>query len=593
MAKERVKRRLAAILSADVVGYTRLVKDDEVGTISALRNLRSSLVDPIIQEHSGRIVKLMGDGALVEFASVVDAVDCAVKIQKKVSTLRSRSRGRKQIMFRMGVNLGDVIIDGDDIYGDGVNIASRLEALAEPGGVCLSSIVKENLTRNLADKLTDRGYIHVKSLDEPIRVWAWSSETRRRSARPRETHPIAKPVIAVLPFDNIGGCATEDYLSEGISEDIITELSKFHSLSVLARHSSFAVAEQKLVIPEVGRRLNADYIVEGSVRRLGERVRLVAQLVEAKNGRHLWADYFDESFQAIFEIEDQIVARIVGMLESNLLQEELLHINRSAPTSATPYDLWLQARKLMESWSPEDDRKAEVLLQKAVSLDDQFARAHGGLAGIYNTRILLLPGTKDIDALLKLAFQHARSAVELDPNDGRNHIDLAWSYMLAGKPGRGEKHFQLARDQNPNDASILAASALGAAFLGDPAEGEKLAQRAMELNPLHPDYYLGNLAMIQFIGEKYEEALATIESAPKALPELSGWRAAAFANLDRMAEARAAAEEFRQSIAAIWAGDPPMTDKALVDWLLAVNSFARNADRQRLIGGLAKSGFAS
>jgi len=437
----------------------------------------------------------------------------------------------------------------------------------------------------------DRGHVQLKNLEGPIRVWAWKPDSRGEEPPPQRMNGAAdKPVIAVLPFDNMGGSPEENYFSEGISEDIITELSKFHSLSVVARHSSFAFAGQKLTIPEVGKRLKADYVVEGSVRRIGTRLRLVAQLIEAESGKHLWAEHFDQDTDAIFEIEDRIVSRIVGMLESSLLQQELSHRSRSIPTGAKPYDLWLQARKLMEAWSPEEDRKAEELLKRAVALDPNFARGHGGLAGIYNTRILLLPGIGNAAAFLALGFEHARRAVELDPNDARNHIDLAWSYMLAGKVRQGEKHFSRACNLNPNDASILTACSLGKAFLGDPAEGELLAERAMELNPLFPDYYLGNLAFIQFIGGKYEDALATIERAPKALPELSGWRAAALAHLGRDREAREAAQEFRASIAEIWTGEQPMTDDALVDWLLSINAFADAGDRRRLLSGLRKAG---
>ncbi len=583
---------MSAILSADVVGFTQLVREDEVGTIEALKRIRSALIDPTIAEFQGRIVKLMGDGTLVEFASVVDAVECAAKIQTELSKDFQNNPGDAKIRFRIGITLGDVVLEGDDIYGDGVNLASRLEALAEPGGICISAIVKESIGSKTSLNFKSEGSVPLKGVSEPVSVWSWSPNlSASGSVEVRSSVNMSeKPVIAVLAFDNLSENKQDKYFCEGVSEDIITELSKFHSIGVLARHSSFAFSDKQLTAPEISARLGAHYLVEGSVRRSGSRLRIVAQLIEGASGKHVWADCYNEDESKLIEVEDRIVSEVAGKVESSLLREHFSRRVRGRTWKAGPYDLWLQARKLMETWSQQDDRNAEKLLQEAVAIDPLFARAHGALAGIYNTRVLLLPGTPEFSDLLKAGLKSASRAVDLDPDDGRNHVDLAWSYMLLGQHSRGEKHFSLAMKMNPNDASILAAVGLGFAFLGRPADGESLVKRAMELNPIHPDYYMANLAFIQFIAGDYGSALSTIDCVPQAMPELQGWRAATLAQLGRSEEARQACENFRKMTGEIWQGSEPMTDGALLQWMLSINAFSRPEDLNRLREGLTAAG---
>jgi adenylate cyclase len=292
-------RRLAAILAADVVGYSRLMGEDEAGTLAALRAHRAEIFDPVIAERGGRLVKLMGDGALVEFPSAVDAVEAALAIQQRVAA------GDGSIRLRIGVNLGDIIIDGDDIYGDGVNVASRLERLAEPGGICISSIVHESIGNRIEAEFRDAGAHEVKGIDRPIRVWRWPAEGAARADRAPLALP-EKPSIAILPFDNMSSDPEQEFFAEGIAEDIITELSKFRSLFVIARNSSFAFKGQALEVKEVGRRLGVRYVVEGSVRRAGNRVRITAQLIDALDDTHLWAEHYDRELEDIFAVQDEV-----------------------------------------------------------------------------------------------------------------------------------------------------------------------------------------------------------------------------------------------------------------------------------------------
>ena len=305
-----MERRLAAILAADAVGYSRMIRSDEEGTLLALRALREDLINPMIAEYRGRIVKLMGDGMLVEFASVVDAVCAAVKTQQALSEHNSDIPEDERIEFRFGVNLGDVVIDGDDIHGDGVNIAARLEALSKPGGICVSGKVYEEIRDRTDFTFEDLGEQKVKNIDRPVQVWRWLTDegvTAGATARNESLPPLPeKPSIAVLPFTNISDDPEQEYFSDGITEDIITELSRFRSLFVIARNSSFHYKGKSPKVQDVGRELGVAYIVEGSVRKAGNRVRVTAQLVESENGNHIWAERYDRDLEDIFTVQGRI-----------------------------------------------------------------------------------------------------------------------------------------------------------------------------------------------------------------------------------------------------------------------------------------------
>src|ERR1700693_3282155 len=348
MAEERLQRRLAAILSADVVGYSRLVGMDEAGTLSRLNALRRELVDPAIADHSGRIVKLMGDGALVEFASAVDAVACAIEIQRQ---LREHDAGGSEIdpiRFRIGINVGDIIIEGDDILGDGVNIAARIEGIAEPGGISMSEDAWRQVQGKVAANFVDAGEQSLKNIARPVRVYRLdlAQKTASASQAPRPTLALPdKPSIAVLAFNNMSGDPEQEYFSDGISEDIITDLSKLSELHVIARNSSFTYRGKAIDVKQVGRDLGVGYVLEGSVRKAGNRVRVTGQLIDAANGAHIWADRFDRDLTDIFAVQDELTQEIIAALKLKLTSEQKGRLVRKPTIDVGAYNLFLRGRE--------------------------------------------------------------------------------------------------------------------------------------------------------------------------------------------------------------------------------------------------------
>ena len=380
MAGEDIERRLAAILAADVVGYSRLMGKDDAGTLTAVKALRKELFAPKVVEHHGRIVKLMGDGALVEFPSVVDAVECAVAVQRGVAARNAGVPEDKCIALRIGVNLGDIIIEGNDIYGDGVNVAARLQELATPGGIALSATAHEHAMAKVDIGFRDGGEHDLKNIAKPVRVWRWSEG---EAATVDEAAPLPlpdKPSLAVLPFTNMSGDPEQEYFSDGITEDIITELSRFRSLFVIARNSSFHYKGQSPKVQDVGRELGVQYVVEGSVRKAGNRARITAQLVEAASGNHLWAERYDRDLDDIFAVQDEVTNAIVTAIEPTLGSAERDRARRK-PTGRL--DAWESyQRGLWHTYrnTAADNTEAQVFFRRAIELDPDFAPAHAGLA---------------------------------------------------------------------------------------------------------------------------------------------------------------------------------------------------------------------
>ena len=349
MAEERVNRKLAAILAADVVGYSRLMGVAEEGTLAALKQHRQVVFDPAVAAHNGRVVKLIGDGTIVEFGSVVDAVHCALAVQRSNGLVPDEALRQPKIVLRIGINLGDVIIEGDDIYGDGVNIAARLEPLAEPGGICVSSIVNESVGNRVDVGFEDAGEITVKNIDRPIRVWKWHPRATPELAKEAEKPlpNVATASIAILPFTNMSGDPEQEYFSDGISEDIITDLSKIAGLTVIARNSSFTYKGRSVDIRTVGRELGVQSVLEGSIRRAGNRVRITAQLIDAGNGAHLWADRYDRDLTDIFAVQDDVTQRIVEALKITLSPAEKERLADSETHDVVAYDCVLRGREFM------------------------------------------------------------------------------------------------------------------------------------------------------------------------------------------------------------------------------------------------------
>jgi adenylate cyclase len=382
MAEERVHRRLAAILAADVVGYSRLLEQDEAGTLAALKQRRKGILQPLVAEHHGRIVKVMGDGVLVEFASAVNAVACAAKLQRRMAAANDGVAEDRRILLRIGINLGDVVVEGGDLYGDGVIIAVRLQAMAEPGGICVSGSVHEQVGGKLPLAFDDLGPCDVKNIARPVRVFRAQIDPQR-SERAVTQQPIsAKPSIAVLPFTNMSGDPEQEYFSDGISEDIITDLSQVSALFVVARNTAFTFKGKAVEVVEAARKLNVGYILEGSVRKAGNRIRITVQLIDGATGGPLWAERYDRDFGDIFALQDDISKSVVSALRVRLLPEELKTITARSTTSAEAYRYYLQARSTYYlSWGNTPELwSARKLFAEAVAIDPGYARAYAGIA---------------------------------------------------------------------------------------------------------------------------------------------------------------------------------------------------------------------
>jgi adenylate cyclase len=377
--RDEVERKLAAILAADVAGYSRLMGADEEGTLRTLKRHRAELIDPKITEHHGRIVKTTGDGLLVEFPSVVDAVRCGAEMQLAMAARNRETPEERRIEFRLGVNLGDVIVDGGDIYGDGVNVAARLEGLAEPGGICISRAARDQVRDRLDLELEDLGEQNVKNIARPVRVFRVVLESGGGPPASALELPD-KPSIAVLPFANMSGDAEQEYFAEGISEDIITELSRFNSVFVIARNSSFTYKGRDVKVQEVARDLGVEYVVEGSVRKAGNRVRVTAQLIEAASGNHLWAERYDRDLEDIFAVQDEVTQTVVATVAGRLEAAEMERTKRKPTERLAAYDYLLQGKDLHHRVTKEANAEGLEMLEKAIELDPDFAEAHAWLA---------------------------------------------------------------------------------------------------------------------------------------------------------------------------------------------------------------------
>jgi TolB-like protein/class 3 adenylate cyclase len=419
MSEPRVVRRLAAILMADVVGYSRLVGTDELGTLERLRVLRRELVDPMIKEHRGRIVRITGDGILVEFASVVDAVRCAVDTQREMALRNAAVPVDQRIEFRIGINLGDIIEDGQDIYGDGVNVAARLEALATPGGICVSRVVREEVRDKLGFGFDDRGEQQVKNIARPVRVFdvkiaggTMASDTAARTQPPLPD----KPSIAVLPFQNMSGDPEQEYFADGMVEEIITALSRIRWLFVIARNSSFTYRGQSVGVRQVGRELGVRYVLEGSVRKGGNRVRITAQLIEAETGAHLWADRFDGLLEDVFELQDKVAISVAGVIEPALQAAEARRTATRPTHDLTAYDLYLRALATYYPITKERLLGALELLRHAIAIDPRCAAALS-LAAMCQMRLVRENWAEDAETAGRNGVEFARQALQMAEDD--------------------------------------------------------------------------------------------------------------------------------------------------------------------------------
>jgi len=506
-------RKIAAILVADVVGYGRAGADED-RTLSRLRGLRSDLIDPAIAAHRGRIVKRTGDGILIEFRSVVDAVRCAIEVQNGMIERNSGVPADRRIEFRIGVHLGDVVEENDgDLMGDGVNIAARIEGTCEPGGVCLSEDAYRQVRDKVKEQFVDLGEQSLKNIARPVRTFLMTpdqSAAQSKSAapdRPRTQLPLPdKPSIAVLPFQNMSGDPEQDYFADGMVEDIVTGLSRIKWLFVIARNSSFVYKGKATDVRQVGRELGVRYVLEGGVRKAGNRVRITAQLIEAETGAHLWADKYDGALEDVFDLQDQITDRVVGVVEPSLRRSEIERSRRKRPENLDAYDLFLRALPYMQARMPDGARIAIPLLEEALSLDPDYGAAHAHLA--WCREWCFTRGGFD-EADKSAALVHARKAIASDTDDAAALAVAGWVIIVLTKEHEmALSAIERALTLNASCATAHYFAALVNAFADRPTVVSFHAQRALRLSPFDPSAFEAHLALgMAAIGEaNYDEA---------------------------------------------------------------------------------------
>jgi adenylate cyclase len=552
---ERVERRLAAVLAVDVAGYSRLMGADEVGTARTLHEHRA-VADALVSNHGGRIVKTTGDGVLLEFPSVVDAVECAVAVQVVMAERNEGVPADRRMLFRIGINLGDILIEGDDILGDGVNIAARLEGIAEPGGICISSSAYEQVRGKVPVEFADLGEQRLKNIDRPVRAYAAKASgglgivaAGLLPLDPEVQKPLPlpdKPSIAVLPFENMSGDPEQEYFADGMVEEIITALSRFKWLFVIARNSSFTFKGRAVDVKEVGRRLGVRYVLEGSVRKAAGKVRITGQLIDAVTGTHIWADRFERDLTDVFALQDEVTAAVVSAIQPKLLQTEIAMATRRRPENLTAYDLFLRA--LQQSYLTTREGVAETLrlAHRALELDARFGFV-AALAGVCHMQNVLWGYAIDPEFDRKEAVRLLRLALSLDDGDPDTLSSAA--LISAFMVGDSESEIEMA-DQavalNPNSYSAWLRRGWVYRVGGLPEEAIRSFERAVRMSPVDPLLYATFTGMGYALIElgRFDEAVLAGKKAQRLNPAWSATcrcLAAAFAHLGRDAEAREAA----------------------------------------------------
>ncbi len=532
-------------MSVDVVGYSRLMGMDEAGTLSRLNALRRELIDPAIAGHSGRIVKLMGDGALVEFASAVDAVTCAIEIQRQ---LREHDAGGSEvgsIRFRIGINVGDIIIEGEDILGDGVNIAARIEGIAEPGGISISEDAWRQVQGKVVANFVDAGEQSLKNIARPVRVYRVELGEQSAAEPAAPTLPLPdRPSIAVLPFQNMSGDPEQEYFTDGMVEDIITGLSRIKWLFVIARNSTFTFKGRAIDVKQIGRELGVRYVLEGSVRRVTDRIRITGQLIDAVSGAHVWAERYDRKSDDIFALQDEITLSVVGAIEPSLRLAEIERVKRKRPDSLDAYDLVLQAQPDVYSGMPDRATKALLLLERALALNSDYALAHAFAAMCYHNRFLRA-GLHEQDRAASI--QHAQAALASGQDDALALTFAGFSIgMDANDRSSAFAAFDAALALSPSSALTYFC---GSAILGWAGVAERAiewAERGIRLSPFDPWRFAAYHALTlgHFHRDHYQEAADSAYKAVQANPGHSISRmllAASLVKLGRMDEAKTAA----------------------------------------------------
>ncbi|NIQ36996.1 MAG: tetratricopeptide repeat protein [Proteobacteria bacterium] len=518
MLSQGVQRKLAAIFSADVKGYSRLMGDDEVATIRTLTTYRE-IMATLIPEHGGRVVDSPGDNLLAEFASVVQAVECAVEIQRELKARNAELPQNRKMEFRIGINLGDVVVEGERIYGDGVNIASRIEGLAEGGGICISGTVHDQIENKLAFGYDYLGEKPVKNIQKPVRVYRVRMEAG--GAAPEVSTELElpdKPSVAVLPFVNMSQDPEQEYFSDGITEDLITDLSKISGLFVIARNSVFTYKGKPVKVDQVSQDLGVRYVLEGSVRKAGERVRITAQLVDASTGGHLWAERYDRDLEDIFALQDEVTQKIVGALEVKLKGDEEERLVHKETDNTEAYDYYLRGLECSNRFTREANTQAREMFEKSIDLDRDFAQAYAGLGWTYFNE--WTRGWSQDPQSLEQSLELAEKAISLNDSLPQAHYLLGFVYLWKKRHDDAIAELEKVITLDPNDADGHAGLAEILTWVGREEEAIALVKEAIRLNPHYPAWYLDILGWAHSILRRYEEAIEALERALIRNPDL-------------------------------------------------------------------------
>jgi TolB-like protein/class 3 adenylate cyclase/Flp pilus assembly protein TadD len=583
-----VERRLAAVLAADVAGYSRLMGIDEEGTLARLKAARSTLVDPAIASHRGRIVKTTGDGMLVEFASAVDAVRSSVEVQSRMAEQNASSSQEQRIEFRIGIHVGDIIIDNDDIFGDGVNIAARLENIADPGGICLSDDAYRQIRGKVDTAFEDMGRQTLKNITEPIRVWRMKIGTEVSAARhssstePHHVRPLSgKPSIAVLPFQNMSGDREQEYFADGIAEDVLTTLSKIQELMVIARNSSFAFKGQNRDIREIGQILGARYLLEGSVRKVGNRIRLTAQLIDSRDGGHLWADRFDGNLDDVFDLQDRITQEIVEALEVQLTVGERARVWRKRSGSPLAYEHVLKGRVLYVNFARHTHSQAQNLFERALEINPAFMPALY-LLGLTLTDQARFGWKKDETETYQAALDCADRALAADPRFGEAYLIIGYVRTFQRRHDEAVAAGEMAINLAPSSSDAHHMAGMYHGYAGDFRKAVIYEEHAQQLSPIERNESMVDEARARFhLGDfaiAHDIASRVLKERPLWLSAQSTLIAALW-NLGRKDEAHIISRE-------LLAGHPSFT---LARWARLL-PYRRQGDLDALISPLRMAG---
>jgi adenylate cyclase len=598
-------RTLAAVMAADVAGYSRLMQQNEDATMAAWWRYRREVVDPAVAANRGRIVKLTGDGFLAEFPSVSDAVTAAVAIQSEIGERLRDVVAGERVEFRIGINLGDILKDDEDIYGDGVNIAARIEALAEPGGIWVSASVHDQVRNRAGFAFDDMGEHSVKNIEQPIRVYRVqfdgapepvpvTTESSQAAAvgaagaahitpalpRAVATAPAmpSRPSIAVLPFDNIGGDPEQDYFADGMTEDLITELSRFQELLVIARNTVFTYRGQAHRVEDIGRELNVRYVLEGSVRKAGERVRISAQLIDATTGHHVWADRFDRHLEDVFAVQDEVVQRIIATMSGKLHESERNRARSLSPDAMQAYDLLLKGRELWRRFTSETNIQARELYEQAIELDPSYGRAYASLAWTH-LMDALERWSDDREKSLDMSLDQALRGIKANPDSHSNHFALGQVYFSKAMHAEALQAQERTISLNPNDPDGYVQYGRVLAYCGRNQEALDQVNKGIGMTNNKPGWYYWTEGTIHYLGGRFEEAITALRRSASPGAGSFRWLAISYAQSGHDEEARAAADEYRRRV--------PDFD---YDYQFSTEPFLRDVERDLYAEGMKKAG---